>query len=141
MGQLSGFYAFRVECLVTVGVMLPCLPSTNWGNCGDWLYGIFKSLYTLFPEAQIVTTDFDPAIATNPKPVDLRGIPCPLSFVRAKLQIEKIAAGEQLEIWLDGGEPIEQVPNSLTVDGHIVRSVEPKDGYFALVVEKAQLEA
>lgn len=88
-----------------------------------------------------MTTNFDPAIATNPKPVDLRGIPCPLSFVRAKLQIEKIAAGDLLEIWLDGGEPIEQVPNSLTVDGHVVRSVEPRDGYFALVVQKAQPKA
>jgi tRNA 2-thiouridine synthesizing protein A len=88
-----------------------------------------------------VTTDFDAAIATNPKPVDLRGIPCPLSFVRAKLQIEKIAAGEQLEIWLDGGEPIEQVPNSLSVDGHVIHGVESRDGYFALVVEKKQPEA
>jgi TusA-related sulfurtransferase len=88
-----------------------------------------------------VTTNYDIPITNTPKPVDLRGVPCPISFVRAKLQIEKIAAGELLEIWLDGGEPIEQVPNSLMVDGHKVLGVEPRDGYFALVVQKAAQQA
>jgi tRNA 2-thiouridine synthesizing protein A len=72
-----------------------------------------------------------------PNPVDLRGVPCPLSFVRAKLQLEKIASGETLEVWLDRGEPIEQVPNSLIVDGHTVKQIEERDNFFALTVQKA----
>ncbi|MFO0163130.1 MAG: sulfurtransferase TusA family protein, partial [Microcystis sp.] len=44
--------------------------------------------------------------------LDLRGTPCPINFVRTKLQLEKMTAGERLEVWLDAGEPIEQVPTS-----------------------------
>jgi len=69
--------------------------------------------------------------------LDLRGVPCPLSFVRAKLRLEKLDLGESLEIWLDGGEPIEQVPNSLNIDGHLVKDILPKDDFFTLTVEKA----
>jgi tRNA 2-thiouridine synthesizing protein A len=83
-----------------------------------------------------MTTNEQTSTANSSKPVDLRGVPCPLSFVRAKLQIEKISSGELLEIWLDGGEPIEQVPNSLEIDGHKVFGAEPRDGFFALVVQK-----
>jgi tRNA 2-thiouridine synthesizing protein A len=68
--------------------------------------------------------------------LDLRGVPCPLSFVRAKLRLEKIEVGDRLEIWLDGGEPIEQVPNSLTIDGHLICQIVPKDHFFALTVQK-----
>ncbi len=71
------------------------------------------------------------------KSVDLRGVACPLSFVRAKLHLEKLQSGELLEVWLDGGEPIEQVPHSLTAAGHQVQTISPKDEFFALVVEKA----
>lgn len=69
--------------------------------------------------------------------LDLRGVPCPLSFVRAKLRLEKLALGECLEIWLDGGEPVEQVPNSLSIDGHLIKDICPRDDFFCLVVEKA----
>jgi tRNA 2-thiouridine synthesizing protein A len=84
-----------------------------------------------------MTTNDQTSIANSPKPVDLRGVPCPLSFVRAKLQIEKISSGDLLEIWLDSGEPIEQVPNSLVIDGHKVLGAEPREGFYALVVQKA----
>jgi len=69
--------------------------------------------------------------------IDLRGVPCPLSFVRAKLHLEKLETGNLLEVLLDGGEPIEQVPNSLVSDGHKVKSIEERDRYFALTVQKA----
>jgi TusA-related sulfurtransferase len=66
--------------------------------------------------------------------LDLRGTPCPINFVRTKLQLEKMAAGEQLEVWLDAGEPIEQVPTSLTVEGYQIESIEDRDGFFVLKV-------
>jgi TusA-related sulfurtransferase len=69
--------------------------------------------------------------------IDLRGVPCPLSFVRAKLRLEKVAPGQIVEVWLDGGEAIEQVPNSLAVEGHKIHSLEQRDRYFALTVERA----
>jgi TusA-related sulfurtransferase len=71
------------------------------------------------------------------KSIDLRGVPCPLSFVRAKLHLEKLESGQVLEVLLDAGEPIEQVPNSLISDGHQVKSIDERDRFFALTVQKA----
>lgn len=67
--------------------------------------------------------------------LDLRGTPCPLNFIRSKLQLEKMPSGELLEIWLDGGEPVEQVPNSLKMEGYEIQSITPLDDYFALLVK------
>lgn len=69
--------------------------------------------------------------------IDLRGVPCPLSFVRAKLRLEKMDSEQVLEVWLDGGEPIEQVPDSLMVEGHKILNIEERDRFFAMTVQKA----
>ena len=66
--------------------------------------------------------------------LDLRGTPCSINFVRTKLQLEKMTAGERLEVWLDAGEPIEQVPTSLTVEGYQIESIEDRDSFFVLKV-------
>ena len=70
-------------------------------------------------------------------PLDLRGVPCPLNFVRTKLQLETLPAGDLLEIWLDAGEPIQQVPTSLEVAGHRVVTLEQQpEGYFRMVAQR-----
>jgi TusA-related sulfurtransferase len=57
--------------------------------------------------------------------LDLRGTPCPLNFVRTKLRLEKMPPNQVLEVWLDKGEPIEQVPNSLQMSGYqILQTIE-----------------
>ena len=68
--------------------------------------------------------------------LDLRGTPCPLNFVRTKLKLEKMPPGALLEVWLDPGEPIEQVPDSLTMDGYGVELVENRGEHFALQVRR-----
>jgi TusA-related sulfurtransferase len=69
--------------------------------------------------------------------LDLRGTPCPLNFVRTKLKLEQMSSGELLEVWLDGGEPIEQVPDSLTMAGYQVEAVEERQEFFALFVRRS----
>jgi TusA-related sulfurtransferase len=66
--------------------------------------------------------------------LDLRGTPCPINFVRSKLQLKKMSSGELLEIWLDAGEPIEQVPNSLSMEGYMIEGIEDQGGFFSLSV-------
>lgn len=68
--------------------------------------------------------------------LDLRGTPCPLNFVRTKLTIEQMTPGALLEVWLDPGEPIEQVPDSLTMAGYPIEAVEDRTDYFALTVRR-----
>ena len=52
--------------------------------------------------------------------LDLRGVTCPLNWVRAKLALEDLAVGEELVLELDPGEPIESVPASAREAGHQV---------------------
>jgi TusA-related sulfurtransferase len=69
--------------------------------------------------------------------LDLRGTPCPINFVRTKLKLEQMGAEEVLEVWLDAGEPIEQVPLSLTVEGYNIGSIEEREGFFVLRVSRS----
>jgi TusA-related sulfurtransferase len=79
------------------------------------------------------------ASAPAPTPdaqLDLRGTPCPINFVRTKLRLEKMAPGMLLEVWLDPGEPIEQVPDSLIMAGYGIEHIEDRSGFFALSVRR-----
>lgn len=73
--------------------------------------------------------------------LDLRGTPCPINFVRTKLCLEKMAPGELLEVWLDRGEPIEQVPDSLVMEGYTIEEIEDRSGFFALKVRRPAIES
>lgn len=68
--------------------------------------------------------------------LDLRGTPCPLNFVRTKLRLEQMASGSLLEVWLDSGEPIEQVPDSLTMEGYQLEKIEDRQEFFSLLVRR-----
>ncbi|HIK45153.1 MAG TPA: sulfurtransferase TusA family protein [Leptolyngbyaceae cyanobacterium M65_K2018_010] len=68
--------------------------------------------------------------------LDLRGTPCPINFVRTKLQLEKMAPGQLLEVWLDAGEPVEQVPDSLRMEGYDIAGLRDCSDYFALQVRR-----
>ena len=70
--------------------------------------------------------------------LDLRGTPCPINFVRTKLRLEQMSPNSVLEVWLDQGEPIEQVPNSLEVDGYNLQSIQDCEGYFSLLVSRPE---
>lgn len=76
------------------------------------------------------------ADSTADEQLDLRGTPCPLNFVRTKLKLERMPAGSLLEVWLDPGEPIEQVPDSLKMDGYGIEAIEDHTDYFALKVRR-----
>ncbi|MFM8551693.1 MAG: sulfurtransferase TusA family protein [Nitrospiraceae bacterium] len=72
---------------------------------------------------------------------DLRGVACPLNYVKTKLKLEMMDAGERLEVWLDAGEPIKNVPMSLRNDGHKIlleAPLEPEAAHFKVVVEKVE---
>ena len=66
--------------------------------------------------------------------LDLRGTPCPINFVRTKLRLQQMQPGELLEVWLDPGEPVEQVPDSLVMSGYGVEAVDNCEQYYSLKV-------
>lgn len=74
-----------------------------------------------------------------PPPVrvlDLRGVSCPLNYVKTRVALEKVEPGEWLEVWLDHGEPEENVPRSCEEDGYPIRPAADGDGYARLLVTR-----
>ncbi len=76
------------------------------------------------------------SLLTPDAQLDLRGTPCPINFVRTKLRLEQMELGSLLEVWLDPGEPIEQVPDSLTMAGYQVEQITDCADYFSLLVRR-----
>ncbi|MBA3921730.1 MAG: sulfurtransferase TusA family protein [Nostocaceae cyanobacterium] len=76
------------------------------------------------------------SLSTPNTTLDLRGTPCPINFVRTKLRLEQMTPDALLEVWLDPGEPIEQVPDSLTMAGYQVEQITDCTDYFSLLVRR-----
>jgi sulfite reductase (ferredoxin) len=68
--------------------------------------------------------------------MDLRGVKCPMNYVKAKLRLEMMELGETLELLIDEGEAYENVPRSLKDDGQKILEVEQIAPHYRLVVEK-----
>lgn len=58
--------------------------------------------------------------------LDITQDKCPMTFVRAKLLAEKMAAGETAVLRVSVGEPLENLPRSLADHGYDVISVTPE---------------
>lgn len=70
--------------------------------------------------------------------VDLRGICCPINFVKAKLALEMLDAGAKVEFLLDDGEPVKNVPRALKDEGHKLLGLRETDGFYTLTLEKVE---
>jgi TusA-related sulfurtransferase len=70
--------------------------------------------------------------------LDLRGVACPMNFVKTKLFLDKIAAGSVMTVLLDPGEPVESVTTSIGQEGHdVMRSEAQEAGHYCVVIRKS----
>ena len=75
------------------------------------------------------------AIATDVKK-DFRGVMCPMNFVKTKIALTPMQSGQILEILLDDGAPIENVPGSVKNEGHTILSTEKVENYWKVLIKK-----
>lgn len=71
--------------------------------------------------------------------LDVRPFACPLTWVKTRIALDRLGAGEVLEVLLAAGEPAESVPRTAEEEGHRVVALEPLAGgaaAFRLLVEK-----
>lgn len=68
--------------------------------------------------------------------LDLRGVICPYNFVKTKLKLETMEAGQTLAVILDDGDPIKNVPRSVSDDGHTVLLQEPWAQAYRVIIQK-----
>ena len=70
------------------------------------------------------------------KRINLHGVACPMNLVKAKLALEELESGDQMEVILDAEEAILNVPRSLKDEGHKIIKVDPVEETFRITIEK-----
>ena len=75
-------------------------------------------------------------VETADAELDLRGVICPYNFVKTKLKLETMDAGQVLAVILDDGEPIRNVPRSVSDDGHTVLRQEALNHSHRVFIKK-----
>jgi tRNA 2-thiouridine synthesizing protein A len=69
--------------------------------------------------------------------LDLRGVICPYNFVKTKLKLETMEPGQILSVILDAGDPIRNVPMSVSNEGHEVLSQEPLQHSYRVFIRRS----
>ena len=69
---------------------------------------------------------------------NLRGVGCPMNLVKTKFAFSKMKPGQILELILDDGPPINNVPRSVIRECHEVLIQEKlDDGCWSVLIRKA----
>ena len=115
-----------------VAARLPDYPVGEWRespgeHCGEIARFCEQAKVGPLPEG--LSADF-------PDVLDLRGVVCPGNAVRSRLVMAGYPRGRVLQIWLDDGSPVENVPGALVADGCKILSREKKQGFWAVFVVK-----
>ena len=70
------------------------------------------------------------------KKLDLHGVSCPMNFVKTKVALEELVKGDLLEVILDEGDAILNVPRSVKEEGHQIVKVENLGTKFKVLIKK-----
>lgn len=125
----------------------------------DWRMGDRDSLDDLLPQArelaervEALFLSLDASLKFKIKPIeqkdpagqpdeqthviDLRGVACPLNFVKAKIELEKIEVDDVLDVLLDEGQSVRNVPASFTNQGQEVMEVKGTGDHYRVKVRR-----
>ena len=70
--------------------------------------------------------------------LDLCGDVCPFTFVKTKLQLEQLESGDILTVIFDHAPATENVPKSVTNEGHTILGIdEIGDNLWKVRIQKA----
>ena len=69
--------------------------------------------------------------------IDITDVTCPITFVKTKVAREELDDGQILQVQVNDGEPVQNVPRSIKEEGHeILRLDDNGDGTFELYIKK-----
>jgi len=70
--------------------------------------------------------------------LDLRGVPCPLTWARAKAFLEELNAGALVEILTDDERSARDLPAAAEAEGYAVLETGPREttGVFRITIER-----
>jgi sulfite reductase (ferredoxin) len=68
---------------------------------------------------------------------DFRGIKCPVNFAKTKMVLSTMDEGDILELYIDDGSAIKNLPGSVEKEGHKVLSKEEETtGGWKITIQK-----
>jgi len=59
-----------------------------------------------------------------------------MTFVKVKLALAKLQRGEELDVALNSGEPLNNVPRTVTEAGHEVLAIREEGGVHHVLIRK-----
>jgi TusA-related sulfurtransferase len=69
--------------------------------------------------------------------LDITNETCPMTYVRTRLALDRLAPGQILLVRLRGADPLRNVPRTAVLQGHAVIGQEPAaDGATALLLRR-----
>ena len=72
----------------------------------------------------------------EPRRLDLRGVRCPLNWAKAKVQLERLANGEALELLLDDEKGARDIPHAAEAEGYAVDPIVHMPPVWRLVIHR-----
>jgi tRNA 2-thiouridine synthesizing protein A len=67
--------------------------------------------------------------------LDLRGVKCPLSWAKAKVRLETMRPGTELDLLLDDPQGAADLPRAAEAAGHQVVAVVDENGRWRITIE------
>lgn len=67
--------------------------------------------------------------------LDLRGVKCPLNWARARVHLEQLPQGAEVELLLDDPKGAEDIPRAAEAVGYAVLRVEQREAIWSLVIQ------
>ena len=77
------------------------------------------------------------ALPAHHKAIDITGETCPMTFVRTRLALDALNAGDLLLVRLKGADPLANVPRAAADQGHEpLELTEQRDGTWLLLIQR-----
>jgi TusA-related sulfurtransferase len=67
--------------------------------------------------------------------LDLRGVPCPLSWAKTKVRLETLAKGDELTVWVDDPKGARDIPRAAEAEGYAVDEPVQEGGAWRLRIQ------
>ncbi len=138
---MAGFQAVQ-SALMNIDLADPAAGVTHLRHVqSDWLK-LAGVRFAAVPEAVEAEEEASDDVQTDAATddivlLDLSGVACPMNFVKTKIKLSMLPVGAQLDVILDDGAPIENVPLSLEEQGQKVHAKEKiSDTQWKIRVEK-----
>lgn len=139
---MGGFQAVQ-SALMNIDLADPASGVTRLKQVqGDWL-ALAEKRFAAVPQQDEAAKE-EPAVAAPEASssdvvlLDLSGVACPMNFVKTKIKLTTMPVGSLLDVILDDGAPIENVPLSLQEQGQRVLAKDRiSDTQWKIRVEKS----